>query len=352
MKNNEHLALFVLGVGTLGITFLLLFAISDRNTASIPVVDKHIQAPAVQAAVDPKAQLPEPPRVQAVAGPETRASEPSGMEVLDRQVAETFARAAAYLGRGTFEEKEHIALLERLEFYGGMSSIKMEHKKAAQDFIKDMGRLLTLKESVARQVKLAGQISAVETDVQIHLASGERNKAAARELMDRIESLYAIRGLSATQNRQLRTSLAALKNAYETTEDTSASSAPASSGQADAPEVPKPSAPAPILKSKVEPKTKSSPVPKVPAAATAPQKARQPDPQTVMKKYNTVMTYVARYFVVKKYDQQKHDELTADLHEIAKNSTYLSEEEQKRLRETIEKMKRIDMKYSSKFSTK
>ncbi len=332
MNNNEHLALFVLGVGTLGITFLLLFALSDRNTAGIPVVDKQVQLSAAQASVVPQTQTPES----------------SSMEVLDRQVAETFAKAAAYLGRGTFKETEHIALLERLEFYGGMSSIKPEHKKAAQDLIKDMGRLLTLKESVARQVKLTGQISAVETDVQIHLAKGERNKAVARKLMDRIESLYAIRGLSANQNRQLSTSLAAMRRAYKAT-DKSSVSAPASSRQADTPEVMKPSAP--ILKSKVEPKTEPKPVPKVPVTATVPKKAKQPDSR-IITKYHKVMTYVSRYFVERKYDQQQHDKLTADLHEISRSSGSLEAKDQKRLSETIERMKQIDMKYRTRVSTK
>jgi hypothetical protein len=359
MKNYEHLALFVLGVGTLGITFLLLFAFSDRNTDSIPVVDKQVQVPSAQATPVPQPQ-PQPP-------------EDSGMEILERQVAETFEKAAAYLGRGTFEEKEHIALLERLEFYGGMSSIKPEHKKAAQDLIKDMGRLLTLKESVARQVKLTGQISAVESDVQIHLAKGERNEAKARKLMDRIESLYSIRGLSANQNIQLRTSLAALKRAYrpkppekrtatekttatdtsaatdkKTATDTGAASAPASPGHADAPP------PAPVAKSKVEPPAepkpvvKPKPVPEVPVAATVPKKAEKPDPEVITKKYNTVMTLISRYFVARKYDQKKHDKFTADLLEVSKSSDYLSEEHQQRLSQTIAKMKRIDKRYRKK----
>jgi hypothetical protein len=333
MKNNEHLALFVLGLGTLGITFLFLFAFSDRNTASIPVVDKQVQISAAQAAVMPQTQTPESP----------------SMEVLDREVTETFAKTAAYLGGGTFKEKEHIALLERLEFYGGMSSIKPEHKKAAQDLIKDMGRLLTLKESVSRQVKLTGQISAVETDVQIHLAKGVRNMAVARKFMDRIESLYAIRGLSADQNRQLRTSLAALKSAYKAT-GTSTASAPASSRQAHTPKVMKPFAS--ILKTKVEPKTKSKPVLKVPVAATVPDKSKQQDSQSIETKYHRVMTYVSRYMVKKKYDQQQHDKLTADLLEVSRSSASLSNKQQKRLSKTIANMKRIDMKYRTRVSSK
>jgi hypothetical protein len=364
MKNNEHLALFVLGVGTLGITFLLLFALSDRNTASIPVVDKHIQIPAAQAAVVPQTQTPESP----------------SMEVLDREVSETFAKTAAYLGHSTFKEKEHIALLERLEFYGGMSSIKPAHKKAAQDLIKDMDRLLTLKESVSRQVKLAGQISAAETDVQIHLAKGQRNAAVALKLRNRIESLYAIHGLSESQNRQLRTSLAALKSAYKATYTSTAAPAPsrqasapkvlkpsaqastarvpAPSRQASAPKVLKPSVPvkpkpsAPVLKAKVKPKTESKPVPKIPVAATVPKKAKQPDSQSIKRKYQRVMTHVSRYFVVRKYDRQKHDELTADLNEISKSSSYLSNNDQYRLSETIAKMKRIDTKYRSRVAAK
>jgi outer membrane biosynthesis protein TonB len=373
MNNNEHLALFVLGVGTIGVTFLLLFALSDRNTGSIPVLEKQVQVSAVQAAVVPQAQTPEAPSTEA----------------LDREVAETFAKAAAYLGRGTFNEEEHIALLERLEFYGGLVSIKPEHKKAAQDLVKDMERLLTLKESVARQVKLAGQINAAETDAQMHLARGERSMVKARKIMDRIESLYAISGLSASQNRQLSTALAALKKAYRPVKK-SASRAPAPSRKAETRKAAKPSAPAPApvvkarvepkpapvvkakvepkpapavkakvepkpapaVKAKVEPKPEPKPVPKVPVAATVPKKAKQTDSQIITTKYNKVMTYVSRYFVVRKYDQQQHDQLTADLLEISKSAASLDPIDQKRLSQTIKKMKKIDQKYRSKVSAR
>ncbi|NIR14595.1 MAG: hypothetical protein GWN77_01950, partial [Gammaproteobacteria bacterium] len=197
MKNNEHLALFVLGVATLGITFLLLMALSDKDSVSIPAVDKQIAVSSAEAAPVPQAQ------------PQVPATQYTSMDVIDRQVADTFAKTVAYLGRGVYEEKEHIALLERLEFYGGMSSIKPEIKKTAQDYIKDMNRLLTLKESVARNVKLAGQITAIETDVQIHIAQGAGNKAEAQKLMERLEHLYSIQGLTEGQNRKLRTSIAA-----------------------------------------------------------------------------------------------------------------------------------------------
>jgi hypothetical protein len=337
MKNNEHLALFVLGVGTLGITFLLLFALSDRNTASFPAAERQVSVPAAQAAVEPQPQ-PQTPEYN------------TSIEVLDRQVAETFTKAAEYLGRGTYQEEEHIALLERLEFYGGMSSINPEQKKTAQDYIKDMSRLLTLKESVARQVKLAGQISAVESDVHIHLAKGGRNKAEARKLMDRIESLYAIQGLSEDQNKKLRTSLAALKSSYKKSSGTrTASAAPAPARKAEAPKASKPSAPvvkaAVETKTEVTPKTESKPTQKAPVAATAPRKTKQPASSVTTEKYYKVMTRISQYFVEKKYNQNYHDTLTAELLEVSKAQASLSEKQQERLSQTIAKMERLDKKF-------
>jgi hypothetical protein len=280
--------------------------------------------------------------------PRDKTPEPPSMEALHREVADMFEKTAEYLGRGKYNEQEHIALLERLEFYSSISSIHPEQKKAAQDFIKDMNRLLTLKESVARQVKLAEQISEVVTDAQVHLAKGERNEAVARKLMDRIEGLYAISGLSEIQNKQLRTSLGSLRSAYKTI-NKSTVSAPASSRRADTPRALKPSAPK--VTSKVASKTKPKPVQKVPVA-TVPKKARQPASQIITIKFQKVMKYVSRYLVVKKYNQRQHDKLTADLLEVEKNSDSLNKIDQKRLSQIIEKMKRIDMMYKSKASTK
>jgi hypothetical protein len=64
------------------------------------------------------------------------------------------------------------------------------------------------------------------------------------------------------------------------------------------------------------------------------------------------MKYVARYFVEKKYVKWQHDNLTADLNEISKDSDSLSSIDQKRLKQTIEKMKRIEEMYGSSASTK
>jgi hypothetical protein len=346
MNNNEHLALFILGVATLGITFLLLFALSDRNTSSIPLIDKQTQVRDVQAAVTPQSQLSEPPN----------------MDALHREVAETFEKTAEYLGRGKYNENEHIALLERLEFYSGISSIRPEQKKAAQDFINDMNRLLTLKESVARKVRLSEQISTVVTDTQVHLAKGEKNEAEASKLMDRIEGLYAISGLSEIQNNQLRKSLAALKKAYTTTETRITSTPSRSSSRTDTRKAYTPKKiskkSVPVLKTKVEPKVEPKPVrkvptptQKVPAAKAAPVKATQTDPEVITKKFQSVMKYVARYFVEKKYIKWQHDNLTADLNEISKDKDSLSAIDQKRLSQTIKKMQRIKEQFGSSAST-
>ena len=346
MNNNEHLALFILGVATLGITFLLLFALSDKNTTSIPLIDKQTQVQSAQAAVTPQSQIPKPP----------------SMETLHREVAETFARTAEYLGRGTYNEKEHIALLERLKFYSSISSSRPEQIKVAQDLIKDMEQLLTLKDSVALQVKLSEQISTAVTDVQIHLAEGKKNEDVARKLMDRIETLYTIHGLSENQNKQLRTSLSALKRAYKATDKTTASAPSKSFKRADTRKAYTPKKvrmqSAPVLKTKVEPKVEPksvrkvpTPIQKVPVAKAAPIKTSQPDPEVITKKFQSVMKYVARYFVEKKYIKWQHDNLTADLNKISKDSDSLSAIDQKRLNQTIKKMKRIKEQYGSSAST-
>ncbi|MCK4910224.1 MAG: hypothetical protein KAR83_01215 [Thermodesulfovibrionales bacterium] len=357
MNNNEHLALFVLGVGTIGVTFLLLFAFSDRNTGSIPVLDKQIQILAAQAAAVPQPQPQAPAPAPA----------PASMDALDREVAETFRKTAAYLGRSTFEEKEHVALLERLEFYSGLSSIKPEHKKTAQDLIKDMTLLLTLKASVARQVKLSGQINAAVTDAQTHLAEGKKNEAVARKIMDRIEGLYVIQGLSADQNRKLQASLSALKRAYK---------APASSRQADIPKaltpyVNKTKKDAAVIKppatkivtpkvqvSKVEPKTaskpvpkapvvtvappKAKPVPKAPVVVTAPEKSKKPDSQ-ITREFHKTMTKVSYYMQVGKYDKPQNDKLLDELHRLLRSSGSLSEHDRGRLKQAIMNMERVNM---------
>jgi len=373
MRNNEYLALFVLGIGTLGITFLLLFAMNDKSSDVSPSIGKQVSVSVAQADVTPQAPIPAP------------SQELMSMEVLDRQVSETFAKTASYLGRGVYEEKEHVALLERLELYSGMSSIKPEHKKTAQDFIQDMDRLLTLRESVARQLQLKAQITAVETDVQIHLAKGVRNEAVAKKLMDRIESLYAIRGLSEEQNEQLRTSLAARKSAYkDKPAETSTASASAPVRHVEAPKVtktaapveqakpqpkpePKPIAKAPVTtpaQKKVEqptpkvqvaaaaPKPAPQPVTKAPAAAPAPDKVQQRKDQETRDKYYEVMTHISRYFVVKRYNQEYHEKLTADLLEIQRNKAALSKDQQDRLAQTISKMKYINDKYGPVASSK
>ncbi|KKL84829.1 hypothetical protein LCGC14_1960810 [marine sediment metagenome] len=267
MRNSEHLALFVMGVATLGVTFLLLFALDSKNPVRTPKVVEQVQIPVVQQA----AAVPQPQ-------PQVQAPEPPSIDVLDREVAETYAKAAAYLARSTFEEKEHIALLERLEFYRGLRSITLERKKTAHDLIKDMNLLLTLKESVARRVKLSGQINAAVTDAYLHLTEGERNEAVARKIMDRINRLYAIHGLSEDQNKKLITSLTGLKNAYKAT-GTSTASAPAPSRQAKVPKVLKSKAPAPSRQAKVSKVQKpKAPAPTRQSKVSKVQKPRTPAP--------------------------------------------------------------------------
>jgi hypothetical protein len=358
MKNNEYLALFVLGIGTLCITFLLLFALNNKDTGTSPVVNNQLSTSMARADVAPQ--------------PQAHQSEHMSMEVLDQQVKETFAKAAAYLGRGKYEETEHIALLERLEFYGGMSSINPDDKKTAQDLINDMGRLLTLKESVARQVQLTAQINAVESDVQIHLAKGVKDESAAKKLMGRIETLYAIHGLSEDQNSQLRTSLAALKNAYKDT-GTRIASAPATPKKAAAPRTAKPAAP--VVKAEAAVKAAPKPAPKAPVAAAAPKKTAPPvqkaavvpkkttqpvqkvsytapspktqlDTQSIKDKYYRVMTLISSYFVRKKYNEEYHSMLTDELLELSKVKNVLSEDQRTRLTETIVKMQRIESRFS------
>jgi hypothetical protein len=351
MNNNENLALFILGVATLGITFLLLYALTDRNTSSIPLIDKQTEVRDVQAALTPQTRIPSLP----------------SMDALHREVAETFEKTAEYLGRGKYNEKEHIELLERLQFYSSLSSIRPEQKKAAQDFIHDMDRLLTLKESVARQVKLAEQINLAVTDTQAHLASGKRDKDEAQILMDRIEGLYAISGLSDDQNKQLRSSLTAIKNAYKKTDRRIAGAPSKEPVRAYKPSPPTKTTvtkktekrPSTVIKTKVEPKVESNPIRKVttpvqkaPAAAAAPKMTKKPSPQVVTDKFQNVMKYVARYFVVKKYSKWQHDNLAAQLNDVEKNADLLTGIDQKRLRQTIEKMDRIEEMYGEKASAK
>ncbi len=354
MKNSEHLILFMLGVVTLGITFLLLFALGGMNPAVPPVVEQ-AQISVQQAAAVPLPQTPAP----------------SSMEALDREVEVTFAKAAAYLGRSTFEEKEHIALLERLEFYRGLSSIRPERKTTAQDLIKDMELLLTLKESVARHVKLSGQINAAVTDAQIHLADGAGNEAAAQKIMNRIKSLYAISGLSEDQNRKLRASLAALKRAYKANAKSTAS-APARSAQADIPEslkpyinksgkaaptkpvVTKPSAVKSEVKSgasevtqkvyepEAAPKARRRYDPGVPFKVTAPVINKEHDPQAT-KEYNKTMTKVLYYMQLKQYDKPQNDRLLDEMHVLLRSSNSLSEHDRSRLKKTIISMEQIGM---------
>ena len=306
MKNSEDLVLFLLGVVTIGITSLLLFSLGSGVR---PVIEQHAKVPAKQADAVPRPQMPEPPRT----------------EGLDLEVAETFKRAAAYIGRGKFEEKEHIALLERLEFYNGLSSINPEHRKAAQDLTKDMNLLLALKESVERQVKLSGQINAAVTDAQIHLAEGKTDEAAARKIMNRIKSLYAISGLTEDQNRQLRTALSALRNANKTT-DRRTVSVPAS--------VPE-----------VEPRTEPKPAPKTRVVLTLPKNADPSESQIVKQEYYKVYTSFSRYWSKKKNNRQRHDKITAELLEISEKSDFLTEDQQGRLSEAIEDMERIGNKF-------
>ncbi len=343
MKNSEHLALFLLGVVTLGITFLLLFALGGMNSSTLPEVVRQAQIPAQQAFAVPL--------------PQTLV--PASMEALDREVEETFAKTAAYLAHGRFEETEHISLLERLEFYRGLSSIKPELKKTAHALVKDMDLLLTLRESVARQVKLSGQINAAVTDAQIHLAEGKRDKAVAQKIIDRIESLYAVQGLSESQNTKLRTSLAALSKVYKATDRSTArttkrSSArtPAPSGQSDIPDTlkpylnnAKPSATKEVTQKvsepKVEPKPERKPVADVPVVAPAPKINKEPNPR-ITGKYYKLYSKVSYYIQVGKYDQLQHVKLTEDLNELSDSADSLSELHRMRLRQAVKRMKEID----------
>ncbi len=333
MKNSEHLILFMLGVVTLGITFLLLFALGGMNPAVPPVVEQ------AQILVQQADAVPLPPTPA-----------PATMEVLDREVAETFRKTAAYLGRSTFEENEHIALLERLEFYRGLSSIKPERKRTAHDLIKDMGLLLTLKESVALHVKLSAQINAAVADAHLHLAGGKRNKAVARKLMERIKSLYAIAGLKEYQNRKLRNALAELRRAYKAA-DTSTASATASSSHANIPEVllpyinkEKKDAATEVTpeasKPEQKPKPEVRPVSSNPVVVTAPERTSQPDPR-VTKKYYRIMTMVSYYLQVGEYDTLQHEKITDGLNDLSVYAASLKNQDQERLRQAVVRMEQI-----------
>jgi hypothetical protein len=314
------------------------------------------------------------------------------MAALEREVSETFTKTAAYLGRSKFEEKEHIALLERLEFYRGLSSLTLERKKTAHDLIKDMERLLTLKESVALQVKLSGQINAAVTDAHILLTEGKRDKSEAQKIMEHIESLYAIHGLTKDQNKKLRTALSELKRAYRNTKANTAKSTPlfreadipdvlksyldkemkaartksaasreaakkAATKAAEAKAKPKvvPTAPAPrpivvapapapkpaIVAPAPAPKpaiVATAPAPKPAVVAPAPEKTKVLSPKQITKKYYKIMTEVSQYLVVGKYDQTQHTKLTESLYELSGSASALGGQDQRRLSQAIEKM--------------
>lgn len=350
MKNSEHLALFVLGVATLAITFLLLFALGgmDTNQQTAP-------APARQAAPPVEQRREAQPQASA------------GADALDKEVSETFKGASAYLGRGSYDEKEHQRLLERLEFYSGLSSIDAERRKTAQDLLKDMGLLLSMKESAARQIKLSGQINDVVTEARLHLASGKRDMAEGRKLISRIESLYALSGLSEDQNRELRTTLSSLKSAQRQ-EERAAATAPSSTYMKSAPvtltpvqvsptpiqttpppppAVPTrpvtvaPAVPATPPAAAVEARPEPAPTTVAPAAAT---QSAQPSPQ-VQNDYFRVMTYYSSYFVKRKYNETYHAQLTSDLKQVLTRADELTEKQKRDLRDAIDNMEEIDKKF-------
>jgi hypothetical protein len=317
MKINEHLALFVMGIVTLGITLLLLVAFRGVS----PTGTQQFTPQQASASLQP--QLP-------------------SMAALDSEVADTFTKAGVYLAKGTFEEKEHIEILERLEFYRGLSSINLARKKAAHDYIKDMEHLLTLKASVARQVKLSGQINAAVTDAHIHLTEGERNRKVAQRIKDRLESLYAIQGLSSTQNKMLKTSLTEIKRAYKSTPQKAATITKPSRKTSKPKKVTARKVTPKIVKAKTQPK--AAPVPKAPVAATTPTTVKSTQSATqVATKYYRVMTEVSRYFVVGAYDKPRHDKLTDDLYELSGSATLLSAPDQMRLTQSVQKMEQIEL---------